>query len=209
LIEEDVADRVARSLRLTAWILDRIDPVRRLSHVVPVVALLSAAYMGWRTRSEHAASPNSMQVPMNVGDRVLVGLAPRCAPKGIPYLRGAGADRGSRGTPQACIQGVSVVVGEIDRYRKRWRRVRRRLRLVDPLAEDFGTGGVARHAPDVHVRFVILASEPEVGAVDCDEPFWEWWMQDRPNPFEGAARNPLGAGGSSGSHRRHQVRAVE
>jgi hypothetical protein len=81
LIEEDVADRVARSLRLTAWILDRIDPVRRLSHVVPVVALLSAAYMGWRTRSEHAASPNSMQMPMNVGDRVLVGLAPAARPR--------------------------------------------------------------------------------------------------------------------------------
>jgi hypothetical protein len=32
LIEEEVGDRLARSFRLTAWILDRIDPVRRLSH---------------------------------------------------------------------------------------------------------------------------------------------------------------------------------
>ncbi len=81
LIEEDVADRVVRSLRLTAWVFDRIDPVRRLSHVVPVVALLSAAYMGWRTRSEHAGSPNSMQMPMNVGDRVLVALTPAARPR--------------------------------------------------------------------------------------------------------------------------------
>lgn len=81
LIEEDVADRIARSLRLTAWILDRIDPVWRLSHVVPAVALLSAAYMGLRTRSEHSASPNSMQMPMNVGDRVLVGLTPAARPR--------------------------------------------------------------------------------------------------------------------------------
>jgi hypothetical protein len=67
LIEEDVAGLLARSLRLTVWILDRIDPVGRLSHVAPTVALLSAAYLGWRTRAEHAASPNTVQMPMNVG----------------------------------------------------------------------------------------------------------------------------------------------
>lgn len=81
LIEEDVADRLARSLRLTAWILDRIDAVRRLSHVAPTVALVSAAYLGWRTRNEHAASPNSVQMPMNVGDRVVVGLTPAVRPR--------------------------------------------------------------------------------------------------------------------------------
>ena len=46
-----------------------------------MVALLSAAYMGWRTQSEHAASPNSMQMPMSVGDRVLVGLTPAARPR--------------------------------------------------------------------------------------------------------------------------------
>lgn len=81
LIEEDVADRLARSLRLTAWILDRIDAVRRLSHVAPTVALLSAAYLGWRTHAEHAASPNTVQMPMNVGDRVVVALTPPVRPR--------------------------------------------------------------------------------------------------------------------------------
>ncbi len=81
LIEEEVADRLARSLRLMAWILDRIDPVRRLSHVAPTVALLSAAYLGWRTRAEHADSPNTVQMPMNVGDRVVVGLTPAVRPR--------------------------------------------------------------------------------------------------------------------------------
>ena len=81
LIEEEVGDRLARSFRLTAWILDRIDPVRRLSHVAPTVALLSAAYLGWRTRDEHAASPNTVQMPMNVGDRVVVGLTPAVRPR--------------------------------------------------------------------------------------------------------------------------------
>lgn len=81
LLEEDVADRLVRSLRLTAWILDRIDAVRRLSHVAPTVALLSAAYLGWRTRAEHAESPNSVQMPMSVGDRVVVGLTPAVRPR--------------------------------------------------------------------------------------------------------------------------------
>lgn len=81
---------------------------------------------------------------------------------------------------------MTVSAGDIDRDRKRWRRVRRRLLLVDPLVEDFGTGGLAHHAPDVHVRFVILPADPDAVVVDFDEPFWEWWMQDRPNPFEGA-----------------------
>jgi hypothetical protein len=55
--------------------------VRRLSHVAPTVALLSAAYLGWRTRAEHAESPNSVQMPMNVGDRVVVGLTPAVRPR--------------------------------------------------------------------------------------------------------------------------------
>jgi hypothetical protein len=82
LIEEEVGDRLARSLRLTAWVLDRIDPIRRLTHVAPTVALLSAAYLGWRTRDEHMASPNSIQMSMNVGDRVSVGLTPAARPRG-------------------------------------------------------------------------------------------------------------------------------
>ena len=82
LIEEEVGDRLARSLRLTAWILDRIDPVRWFTHVAPTVGLLSAAYLGWRTRGEHMASPNSIQMSMSVGDRVSVGLTPAARPRG-------------------------------------------------------------------------------------------------------------------------------
>lgn len=88
LLEEDVADRLARSLRLTAWILDRIDAVRRLSHVTPAVALLSAAYLRWRTRAEHAESPNSVQMPMSVGDRVVVGLTPTVRPRSALMYEG-------------------------------------------------------------------------------------------------------------------------
>jgi len=81
LIEEVVRDRLAHAFRLTAWILDRIDPVRRLSHVAPTVALLSASYVGWRTREEHARNPHSIQMPTNVGDRIVVGLTPPVRPR--------------------------------------------------------------------------------------------------------------------------------
>jgi hypothetical protein len=62
LIEEDLRERLGRAISLTALILDRVDPVHRLSHVVPVVALFRASYLGWRTRDEHAKSPNSVHV---------------------------------------------------------------------------------------------------------------------------------------------------
>ena len=46
LIEEDLGDQLSRSLRLTAWILDRIDPVRRLSHVAPTIGVLVGRLRG-------------------------------------------------------------------------------------------------------------------------------------------------------------------
>jgi hypothetical protein len=82
LIEEEVAEQLSRSFRLTAWILDRIDHVRRLTHVSTAVGLLSATYVGWRTRAEHAASPSSMTMPMNVRDREVATLAPAVRPRG-------------------------------------------------------------------------------------------------------------------------------
>jgi hypothetical protein len=47
-------------LRFIASVLDRIDPVRRLSDVVPVASITGA--MTWRTRAEHDRSPNSYPV---------------------------------------------------------------------------------------------------------------------------------------------------
>lgn len=84
---------------------------------------------------------------------------------------------------------------QVERYRRRWRGARERIQLADPLSADFGTGGLARHAPDVHVRFLILPGDPEAAAVEFDEELWTWWMQDRPNPFEGASATNWGREG--------------
>jgi hypothetical protein len=81
---------------------------------------------------------------------------------------------------------------QIERYRNRWRKARERLHLADPLSGDFGTGGLARHAHDVHVRFLILPGDPETAAVELDEQLWDWWMEDRANPFEGASATNWG-----------------
>jgi hypothetical protein len=81
IIEEDLSNRIAHGLRLAGWILDRIDHPRRLTHVAPAVALLSASYLGWQTRAEHVSSPNTVQMPMNVGDRVVVTLTPAVHPR--------------------------------------------------------------------------------------------------------------------------------
>lgn len=74
----------------------------------------------------------------------------------------------------------------LELHRTRWRRAREDLDLVDPTADGFGTGGLARHAPDAHVRFLVLPREPERTNLELDEDMWSWWMEDRPNPFEGA-----------------------
>lgn len=62
-IREDVEELLQRALRFVAWVLDRIDPVRRISDVVPVVNLNGA--LGWRTRAEHERSPNSFTMRMS------------------------------------------------------------------------------------------------------------------------------------------------
>lgn len=62
LVEEDVQETIAQALRFAGWLLDQVDPVGRVSDVVPMVALSGGGYLAWRTRREHAASPNAGQM---------------------------------------------------------------------------------------------------------------------------------------------------
>jgi hypothetical protein len=62
-IREDVEESLQRALRFVASILDRIDPVRRISDVVTGVSLNGA--MTWRTRAEHERSPNTFAIRMS------------------------------------------------------------------------------------------------------------------------------------------------
>jgi len=75
LIEEDVMDALARALRFSGWLLDRVDPVRRLADVAPIAHLAGGGHMPWRTRAEHAASPTAGTMGPG-GDHTTVMLTP-------------------------------------------------------------------------------------------------------------------------------------
>lgn len=81
---------------------------------------------------------------------------------------------------------MTPALDELELVRARWRRAREIIGLTDPRSDDFAQGGLAAHVEDVGIRFILLPADPEGVPIPFEEDFWEWWMQDRPNPFEGA-----------------------
>jgi hypothetical protein len=75
IIEEEVLADLDADLAFVDRVLERVDPGRRASHVILVAALIGATYTAWRTRTEQAASPNSMSINMSGGDRIVVHLS--------------------------------------------------------------------------------------------------------------------------------------
>jgi len=67
VIEEDVLRQLAAALAFGAWILDRIDPTQRITHVALAASIEASDYMGWRTQAEQDASPNSGTMRMGNG----------------------------------------------------------------------------------------------------------------------------------------------
>lgn len=59
VIEETVASRLSDAVGYAAWLLGHIDPTERVTHVVLAAALVGEGTLGWRTRREHNASPDS------------------------------------------------------------------------------------------------------------------------------------------------------
>jgi len=76
IIEETVTERISRAIRFSARVLDRIDDVRRITHVAPVVALFGGGHLVWRTQAEHDRSPNSATMSMHSNESVVVALSP-------------------------------------------------------------------------------------------------------------------------------------
>lgn len=72
LIEEDIVASVCHALGFAGWLLDRVDPVGRMSDVVVAVRLLDAGYLPWRTRAEHQASPNAGTMGMGDDDQTVL-----------------------------------------------------------------------------------------------------------------------------------------
>jgi hypothetical protein len=62
VIQESVEEGLAATLSTAAWLLNHIDPTERISHVAPAVRLMGGGALAWRSRHEHAASPNSVSM---------------------------------------------------------------------------------------------------------------------------------------------------
>ncbi len=69
IIEETVQQRIAIALGFVAAQLEQIDRTERITHVAIAIRISGSEYIGWRTRAEHAASPNSMTMGMGNGER--------------------------------------------------------------------------------------------------------------------------------------------
>ncbi len=76
IIEEDIRSVLGATLRLIDWLLDEVDPLRRVSHVVVLGAIEGGSMLGWRTRAERATNPNVMTMPMRQRDLVVVPEEP-------------------------------------------------------------------------------------------------------------------------------------
>ena len=81
IIDEEIAERVMRALRLGARVLDHVDPRQRISHVAVVAALLAAGYLPWRTRADHDRNPNTATMGFAGRDRIEAELSPPTRPR--------------------------------------------------------------------------------------------------------------------------------
>ena len=81
LIEEDIRSALAAALGFIGWVLDHVDSLGRLSHIVVLGAMESGSIFGWRTRAEHAANPHSMTMSMDQRDLVVVPDEPAVRPR--------------------------------------------------------------------------------------------------------------------------------
>lgn len=68
LIEEDVVAALQSGLQAASTILDHVDTTQRLTHVAIAVSVTGAENRAWRTRTEHAANPNSIEIPWRQSD---------------------------------------------------------------------------------------------------------------------------------------------
>jgi hypothetical protein len=62
IIHEEIEDRIASAIGYIDRVLDHVDPTERLTRLAILAAVQGGGHVGWRTRAEHAASPNSVQM---------------------------------------------------------------------------------------------------------------------------------------------------
>lgn len=81
IIQEHVEHVVLQSFKYADYVLNRIDPSNRITHVVPAAQLVAADYLAWRTRAEHDRSPRSFAIGRGQGERQPCHLSPPERPR--------------------------------------------------------------------------------------------------------------------------------
>ena len=76
LLEEFVMEQAEAALRFADWLLAKVDPTHRIQEVAPVVGLVGASHLGWKTRDEQRRSPNTASIGLGSGDEIEVHLQP-------------------------------------------------------------------------------------------------------------------------------------
>lgn len=84
VLEEAVQQRLGTALDYVARAMDRIDRTQRLTHLVVAARLSGVEHREWRTRAQHAANPNSVQLGHgSITERPPIILAIRRAALGL------------------------------------------------------------------------------------------------------------------------------
>ena len=88
---------------------------------------------------------------------------------------------------------------DIDLLRARWRRFRRQLKLTVPGTEEFGRVDLGARVGELHVRLLVVPSDPQATIDPFDDEFWAWLQSHIPHrsnitPFGSqASATPWGA----------------
>ena len=75
IIQEDVEEGLIRAIQYADRVLDHVDPTHRLTRVALVASVQGGGQFGWRTREQHARSPNSGEVNLRSNSEP-AGLSP-------------------------------------------------------------------------------------------------------------------------------------
>ena len=118
ILEEIVSAQLASALAFAAWAMERVDPTQKLTRVVVAARIHGVDHLAWRTRAEHAVSPNSLSINMVGGARSPVqvsAIARRCARSNPPR-------RGSPCPAPPAGEGSMILGGTTSNARRRVQR---------------------------------------------------------------------------------------
>ncbi|HEX7890778.1 MAG TPA: DUF4062 domain-containing protein [Ramlibacter sp.] len=65
IVEESVLRELTNAIAFADWVLDKIDPTQRVTHVALAARIESSDFMAWRTQAEQDANPNSGTMRMS------------------------------------------------------------------------------------------------------------------------------------------------